>query len=233
MKKAALILATLFFYCVACKTSVHDNGCISRFNGPTPSYLKPGQLDTIKNLFSANGFSTADLEFTGYYSDTATDSGVFHFNQYVSAAPTLNGLPVFFSSKTWYFRNGVYYLRYSYNNFTPVAANKDTAGHQTLPALRSLFFKTYESALYSNNYIAQGNRIHRPGIYYRDSCLLTQLGYIDAAYLQENNLPYNAQWIKVWQVKVQSSPSPMVFVIDSTSVAFCTFSYYPGEPLMY
>ncbi|HLZ89623.1 MAG TPA: hypothetical protein VKQ52_20355, partial [Puia sp.] len=150
MKQAALILAAILCF-AACKTSVRDSGCITRYLGTgATSYLKPGQLDTIRQLFRTNNISTAGLEFTYYSSDTATDSGVFLLNQGVSAVPTINSLPVFFVSDYWYFRNGSFFPRYS-GVVDYSYPGSDTSGHQPLAALRSLFFKEYDSVIYSSS----------------------------------------------------------------------------------
>jgi len=238
MKKVALILAVLLGG-LACKRTIHDSGCMTRYTGPAiQSFLKPGQLDTINQLFSANGLSTANVEFTTYYGDTASDSGVSYYNQSVLAATFLNGLPVFFSNKYWNFKNGIYTPQNSYNNFTPTVADNDTTAHQTLPALRNSFFTIYEAGLYVTNRpvpsnLPPPNKSYpaRPGSYYRDSCLVAQLGYIDAS-AQGNQVPYNTQWLKVWKITLQSTPSPGIFVLDNTGDGWGYSFYYPGEKFL-
>jgi hypothetical protein len=242
MKKAALILAALACF-AACKRTVHDSGCISLYAGALYYQYTPtaGQLDTIKSLFGANGISMANLDFDGYYSDTLKDSsGTPIFNQMVYASVSVNGLPVFYINFSWAFHNGVLYPPSSAN---PQYAwpGSDTTSHQTLPALRSIFFKTYEAALYSNKYIFQSNRLGRPGVYYHESCLGAQLGYIDATDQPNSGLPYGKKLLKVWRLFPQTStavgppyrsPYPTVFVIDSTGAAWCPSPYYPGEPII-
>ena len=233
MKKVPLILAVLFG-AIACKRTVHDSGCITRYTGlAAQSYLLPGQLDTIGHLFSANGLSTANLEFTGYYGETFADSGGSYWYQGVQAATLLNGLPVFFTYKNWAFRNGIYYAPNGYNSYNPTVADNDTTAHQTLAALRNSFFKFYEAGLYVTKRPADQPSPSksfpaRPGSYYRDSCLIAQLGYIDAS-LKGDQVPYNTQWLKVWKISLHSYPSPVVFVLDGTGEGWCYSVYYPGE----
>jgi hypothetical protein len=232
MKKAALLILSALIYCAACKTSIHDSGCIVRYTGPTTfSNLTPGQRDTIQSLFRANGLSTDNLQFTYYYADTVTDSGVRYYNQFAGATFIRNGLPVFFEAQYWSFLNGIYHPAAGYA--VPPATGGDTSGHQTLATLRNAFFKTYESALYTNRAFAGDPHLHRPGSYYRDSCLSAQLGYLDASSQPGNNTPYNTQLIKVWKVSPGITPfpriAPSVFVVDSTGFAWCKIAIYPGE----
>ena len=244
MKKTTLILCAIAAL-TACKRSVNDSGCITLKTGPVYDYLplKTGQLDTIKSLFSANGLSFADLTFYYYYSDTLKDStNTPYFNQQAGASLTINGLPVFNSTAGWDFHNGILYLPSTSNPGYPNPG--DNTSHQTLPALRSLFFKTYEAALYANK---QANNfpspmLGRPGAYYHDSCLVAQLGYIDAVYQPNSGLSYGKKLIKVWQVYppnvinmvLQYRPqSPMVYVMDETGFAWCPYIYYPGEPILF
>jgi len=240
MKNAALILTAVAFL-TACQRSVHDSGCITRYAGP-PYYttsLKAGQLDTINALFSANGLSTANLIFMAYYSDTTKDStGTPYFIQGAYASVTVNGLPVFFSSFAWYFRNGIlqpanYGPRYDY-------PGNDTTTTWTLPALRSQFFKTYEAALYNRNY--RSPLLARPGTYYRDSCLYAQLGYVDAASQPNSGTGYGKKLLKVWRVMPSNPnavipfyryPAATVFVIDSSGFAWCPAPLYPGGPIAF
>ena len=238
MKKVALILAVLLTG-IACKRTIHDSGCITRYTGPAaPSYLLHGQLDTIDHLFSANGLSAANVEFTGYYGEPGTDSTGSYWYQAVQATTLLNGLPVFSSYKYWAFKNGIYYTPNGAYNYNPTVADNDTTAHQTLPALRNSFFKIYEAALYVTNRPATSGPLTpykshpaRPGSYYRDSCLIAQLGYVDASF-RGNQVPYNTQWLKVWKISLQSSPSPIVFVLDGTGEGWCYSVYYPGEKFL-
>lgn len=240
MNKAALILAAVAFL-AACKQSVHDSGCITRYDGP-PYYtvpLKAGQLDTINALFSANGLPTANLNFTGYYSDTLKDSsGTPYFNQGVYANLSVNGLPVFNLGFGWNFRNGILQP----NSYGPQFAypGNDTTTTWKLPALRSQFFKTYEAALYGGNR-SRSPLLARPGSYYHDSCLYAQLGYIDA-WWSNNSLPNGKNLLKVWRVYPSNpnpvvmfyrSPVPVVFVVDSTGFAWCPAPTYPGGPILF
>jgi hypothetical protein len=247
MKKVTLILCGVVAL-AACKRSVHDSGCITLKTGPVYNYvpLKTGQLDTIKSLFSANGLSSADLTFSYYFSDTLKDStNTPYFNQQAGASLTINGLPVFNSTLNWDFHNGILYLPYTNNPGYPNPG--DSTSHQTLPALRSLFFKTYEAALYTGN---GPNRppptatpqLARPGAYYHDSCLVAQLGYIDAANQPNSGLSYGKKLIKVWEIYPEHtiltsllyrSLSPMVFVIDETGFSWCPFPMYPGDPVLF
>jgi hypothetical protein len=245
MKKMTLILCGVAAL-VACKRSVRDSGCITLKTGPAySSYLplKAGQLDTIRSLFSANGLPWAGLTFYYYYSDTLKDStNTPYFNQAAGAALIINGLPVFNSTASWDFRNGILYQPYTNNPTYPNPG--DSTSHQTLPALRSLFFKTYEAALYANKPVnnVPSPLLGRPGAYYRDSCLVAQLGYIDAVYQPNSGLPYGKKLIKVWQVTPEHPilmalqyrpPSPMVYVIDETGFAWCPYTFYPGEPVLF
>jgi hypothetical protein len=248
MKNATLILALLSAL-VACKRSVRDSGCISRYDGPSGNYpsLKAGQLDTIKSLFNANGLSLANLNFVYYYSDTAKDTtNIPYFNQQVSATLSVNGLPIFYATMGWYFHNGVLFQSNSSSLNYPNPGS-DTTAHQTLPALRSLFFKTYEAALYTSNgpnlpAPTASPRLGRPGEYYRDSCLIAQLGYIDASWQPNSGASYGKKLLKVWQIypehvipmPLQYRPlSPIVFVIDETGFAWCQAPLYPGDPILF
>jgi hypothetical protein len=238
MKQAALIL-TAFAFLAACQRSVHDSGCITRYIGP-PYYstpLKAGQLDTINALFTANGLSTANLDFTGYYSSTIKDStGTPNFWQGAYASLKINGLPVFSSSFGWSFKNGILQP----NNYGPQFdyPGSDTTTTWTLPALRAQFFKTYEAALYNKN-AARNPLLGRPGIYYHDSCLYAQLGYIDQ-WWSDNSLAYGKKLLKVWRV-APSNPTPVVmiyraltpavFVVDSTGFSWSPYSTFPGGPI--
>jgi len=240
MKRLTLILL-LPFALAACKRSVRDSGCISRYDGPVYNYppLSTGQLDTIKSLFSANGLSLDNLQFVYYYSDTLKDTAnAPYFNQVVSASAIINGLPVFASGYAWSFRNGVW-VRYPGANPTWDYPGSDTTGHQTLPALRSAFFKTFESTVYGNGPNISTQRLGRPGTYYRDSCLYAQLGYVDASTRPDNNgsIPYGKKLLKVWRVFLQTigpvpyytrTPITSVFVEDSTGKAWAQFLAVPG-----
>ncbi|GGB17725.1 hypothetical protein [Puia dinghuensis] len=239
MKQAVLILGVII-YCTACKTSVHDNGCIIRYTGPGAySYLKQGQLDTIQSLFRANGLSMDNLQFTWYSGDTVVDSGFHLFVQYADASPVLNGLPVFSSYRYWAFRNGVFY-RPNSNTAPFPPTSGDTTTHQTLLGLRSLFFKIYEAALFSLQNTAP--HLRRPGYYYRDSCLFAQLGYIDASSQPGSATAYGTQLLKVWEIVPQQEAlpgitgvhtlAPTVYVIDSSGTGWCAFPYYPGDPIL-
>ncbi|HVU95974.1 MAG TPA: hypothetical protein VHE34_12155 [Puia sp.] len=237
MKNATLILIAVAFL-AACKQSVHDSGCITRYDGP-PYYtvpLRAGQLDTIHALFGANGLSTANLNFTNYISDTAKDtSGIPYLSQGIYATLNVNGLPVFNTNLNWYFRDGILQP----NNYNPQFdyPGSDTTTTWTLPALRNQFFKSYEGALYKTNH--RNPLLARPGIYYRDSCMYAQLGYIDQ-WWSNNSLAYGKKLLKVWRI-VPSNPNPVVmyyhapsaivFVVDSTGFAWCPFPTYPGGPI--
>ena len=249
MRKVNLVLAllialTLLITFTACKRTVRDNGCISRYTGPGfSSPLTATQLDTVKNLFSANSLPTTNFQFISYYSGPFTDSGVTYLNQSINAYGYVNGLPIFGTYFYWSFRNGVLYAPYA-NNPQYADPGNDTTGHQTLPALRSLFLKTLEAALYGNKYNYTDGRMGRPGIYYRDSCLTAQLGYIDAAFQLPSNstVPYGKTLLKVWlvstgqpysQIPQRYFPtSPIVFVLDATGAAWCPNPTYPGERIL-
>lgn len=246
MKKITLTLA-LVAALVGCKRTVHDSGCISRYEGPQFNYppLTANQLDTIKSLFSANGLSMANLNFTYYYSNTLKDStNTPYFNQQIGASLIVNGLPVLYPTANWNFHNGTLYLPFTSNPQYPNPGS-DTAAHQTLPALRSLFFKTYEAALYTstgNNRNLGSARLGRPGSYYHDSCLFAQLGYIDASWQPNSGGTYGKKLLKVWLVypahtifitMLYRAPTPTVFVIDETGEAWCQYPTYPGDPVIY
>lgn len=240
MKYAALILAAVACL-TACKHTVSDSGCIIRYTG-APYYtpgLKTGQLDTINALFSANGLPTANLKFMSYYSGTAKDSsGTPYLLQGIGASLSLNGLPVFYSSFSWSFRNGILQPQ---NSYGPGFAypGSDTSTTWTLPALRSQFFKSYEAALYSKNN-GRTYPMARPGVYYHDSCIYAQLGYLDAAWQPNSGRTYGKSLLKVWRL-VPANPdpptgvirmlTPIVFVIDSTGFAWCPSPNYPGQPI--
>jgi hypothetical protein len=237
MQRLVLILAVLACL-TACKRSINDSGCISRYTGPAMySWLKPGQLDTIKSVFAANGLSPNNYQFTSYYSDTLKGASTSVFNQVITAAPIINGLAGFNAGFTWTFQNGVWYTPYNFNPQYPYPGS-DTTGHFSLPDLRSLFFKTYEAALFSNPNSRQDIHLGRPSIYYHDSCLNAQLGYIDAAYQPNSNIPTGNKLLKVWRVTPQgfirpitmyTLPQPAVYVIDSTGQTWCDYPTFPGQ----
>ena len=240
MKKAALVLAVLAVF-FACKRTVHDSGCISLYNGPVyTSQLGPGQLDTIKTLFSANGLSiTSNLQFVSYNSDTSVNSsGVSSFYQNVSAALFVNGLPVFNTEASWNFKNGT--LDNSDIPSYPYPGS-DTTTHYTLPELRSQFFKTFEAALYSTAANYQDQHMARPGIYYHDSCFFAQLGYAAPVSQTGNTVTFANYLVKVWRVTPSSlittfpiplppaELNPTVYVVDSTGYSWIEYPHYPGQ----
>lgn|GEM_PF-1977830 len=243
MKHKALILAVLMGL-AACKHTVHDSGCISLYTGLAqyqPNDLDAGKLDTIHHLFTANGISMDHLNFIAYFSDTVKDSsGTPIFSQWVNASLVFNGLPVFSSYLSWNFHNGVLF---SPNNLNPHYADPepDSTGHQTLSALRSLFFKGYEAALYTGHSPYRSKTLGRPGIYYHDSCLQATLGYIDASWPPNSSTTFGNKLLKAWLVRPVNAipgpmfrgPAPAVFVIDGTGQAWCSYPLIPGAPILF
>jgi hypothetical protein len=242
MKRSTLILAALACF-AACKQTIRDSGCITRYTGSV--YMRVSitdkQRDTINSLFAANGLSMAGYDLSTYYSTTIKDSlGNPVYDQIVSASITINGLPVFYSGISWFFFNGVW-QKANTTTFQYPYPGSDTTGHQTLPALRSAFFRTFDSALYTKNNLGSV-KMGRPGIYYHDSCFFAQLGYIDASYQPNSGLVGGQKLVKVWKVfpenpapvvNVYRAAGPDVYVIDSTGAAWPQYLFYPGGPILF
>jgi hypothetical protein len=209
-----------------------DSGCISRYTGPASLFsLNSHQLDTVQYLFRTNGLSTDNLQFTAYYSYAREDSGILHYYQGAAAYHLINSLPVFEPQYYWSFRDSIYLP----GNHPPLPdPGSDTTTRQTLTALRGLFFKAYQSLIYSDKELIAMPRLRRPGYYYHDSCLVAQLGYLDASRQPNSNIPYNKKLLKVWKITSKGAipygAGPVTFVVDSTGDAWCTYPYVPGIP---
>jgi hypothetical protein len=59
-----------------------------------------------------------------------------------------------------------------------------------------------------------------PGVGYRDSCLVAELGYVVPALIPNEDVTTSASnsVVKAWKVSPLSGGYPMVYVLDSTGV---------------
>lgn len=236
MRKAALALTAIAILTgfTACKRTIRDSGCITRYSGPDiPSTLKPGQLDTIRQLFAANNIPLDGKQFIGYRRDSQKlATGEWVAAQYASAQLSYNSLPVFYAIWSWSFRDGLYVPGYS--NQPQYADPGDPTPHLTLAALRQIFFRVYEDSLYTGKFSPHSPTKARPVNYYHDTCLAVQLGYLDTYYEPPYNKDFGKNIVLAWRITPadpnKPSSAPVVFVEDRTGYAFCQILTYPGQP---
>jgi hypothetical protein len=221
------LLALALLLELASCTRNNDNAyanCISRSTllASTP-LTRQSAIDSAYSLFNKNGLSSANLQplfvdvedNVGLRSTTGVDYHgtivqVFS-NQFV------NGLPVFFTLASYIFDTAGKIIPYSTNGYEGPLPGTDTSGHQTLATLRSDFLSTY---YYSN---PRGGPVGHLLNIYHDSCFTATLGYADALLVPSSGIKtQNQALIKVWEIKTSTpnSPSPMVFVVDSTGKAW-------------
>ena len=221
MKRGSLLVVLGLLFVVsysACKKgntgySGPDNGCISRVQpASTDHLLSSGALDSIHTLFQENNLSEAGLQFYLYQSTTYADSaGLRKDTAYANLF--VNGLPAFYTWRSFPFRNRLLQPREPWNEGSPgfPTNHNDTTGHQTLANLRGAFLRltTKFSAGYpSTSYPVFG-----------DSCLVATLGYIDASNLPGSTYLAQQLLVKVWVVTTPYVPVPVVIVIDSSGAA--------------
>jgi hypothetical protein len=221
MKKAlklpGCLAAVLSFLYISCDKH-HDTpavDCITRVEVSQPTNVSVTQLDSINNLFTLNSLSTAGLQFYFYFVDTVTLPGYTGIEQQASAYISYNGLPVFDYSETFIFKEGIYQPAASFV-YQGTVPGPDTTTHQTLEDLRTAWLNHYQQDTIYPPFINSHPSI--PGTKYRDSCLVAQLGYIDAATFSHGTALYGASLVKVWMVSPLSGGYPMVFVDDSTGI---------------
>ena len=217
LKLSGCLAAVLSFLYISCDKH-HDNpaaDCITRVHVPLATDVSATQLDSINTLFTRNSLSTAGLQFYFFFIDTLALPGYDGIEQQASAYPSYNGLPVFDYSETFIFKEGIFQPAASvvYQGAVP---GPDTTTHQTLEDLRTAWLNHYQQDTIYPGFLNSHPSV--PGTRYRDSCLIAQLGYIDAAVFSHGTALYGASLVKVWMVSPLSGIYPMVFVEDSTGI---------------
>ena len=217
LKLSGCLAAVLSFLYISCDKH-HDNpaaDCITRVSVSQPSNVSPSQLDSINTLFTHNSLSTTGLQFYSFFVDTVTLPGYTGIEQAASAYLSYNGLPVFDYGETFIFKEGIYSPADGVT-WQGAVPGPDTTAHQTLEDLRTAWLNHYQQDTIYPPLINSHPSI--PGTKYRDSCLIAQLGYIDAAAFSHGTALYGASLVKVWMVSPLSGGYPMVFVEDSTGI---------------
>jgi hypothetical protein len=182
-------------------------------------------MDSINALFSLNGLSTAGLPFYFFTVDTVVVPGYTGIQEEVEAYLFYNGLPVFEGAETFIFDAGIYSQAASvlYHGSVP---GPDTTSHQTLEDLRTAWLTHYQQDTVFGG--ALNSRPSAPGTAYKDSCLLAELGYVDAATFGSGPRTYGVSLIKVWKVSPSSNNNyPIVYVQDSTGICIPVKEYVP------
>lgn len=174
-------------------------------------------MDSISTLFSLNSLSTAGLQFYFFMSGNFGAPGFSGIQEQVAANVFYNDLPVFAYDQYFIFNAGIYQPTAT-SPYTGQIPGPDTTTRQTLDYLRTAYLDHYQQdTLWPPTAISHPVI---PGTAYRDSCLLAELGYIDAATFSKGTVPYGLSLIKVWKVSPLSGGYPMVYVVDSTGVCF-------------
>jgi hypothetical protein len=201
----------LSFLIISCARH-HDTptiDCITRVIPSQASTVSAAQLDSIDALFSLNGLSTAGLQFTYFdvYNEIAINADGYLF---------YNGLPVFNNYEVFAFKAGIFVPASSviYNGPAP---GPDTSSHQTLEDLRAIYLAHYQQDTIFPAFMRPESV---PGVGYRDSCLVAELGYVEPALISNEDITTSASTslVKAWQVSPLSGGYPMVYILDSTGV---------------
>jgi hypothetical protein len=221
------LAAVLLFLYISCAKH-HDTptaDCITRVYTSQASTVSASQLDSINALFSPNGLSTAGLQFYFFIVDTVALPGYTGTQEQAAAYLFYNGLPVFEGAETFIFDAGIYSQAASalYDGSVP---GPDTTSHQTLEYLRTAWLTHYQQDTIFGG--ALNSRPSAPGTAYKDSCLLAELGYVDAATFGSGPRTYGASLVKVWKVSPSSNNNyPIVYVQDSTGICIPVKEYIP------
>jgi hypothetical protein len=221
------LAAVLLFLYTSCAKH-HDTptaDCITRVYTSQASTVSASQLDSINALFSLNGLSTAGLQFYFFLVDTVALPGYTGTQEEAAAYLFYNGLPVFDGSATYIFDTGIFQQAASFA-YHGAAPGPDTTSHQTLEDLRTTWLTHYQQDTIFGG--ALNSRPTAPGTAYRDSCLVAELGYIDAATFSNGTVPYGASLVKVWKVSPSSNNNyPIVYVQDSTGICIPVKEFLP------
>jgi hypothetical protein len=161
----------------------------------TDTLLSRPAMDSIGLLCRANGISTANLQFYDFFAASDTVQEAF-------ARIYVNGLPIVGAQAALYFYSGVLSLP-SYTDTNLVAANNDTAGHQSLNQLRADFLADWRTSVGGSFTVVVANS-------YDDTPLTATLVYIPSTYFNDLTTPLTKAWV------VQGYyPIPFVWVRDA------------------
>jgi hypothetical protein len=231
------ILTTTFFLASCHKhlpAADSGTGCVTRLSpAVTDLKISGADLDSIYALFNANNLSTANLQFTAWLTFTTSNvlPGAYNgYQEQVQAIQFINGLPLFGETESFTFNAGVLPPPGNPPGYNPIggaytgaAPSGDTAGHQSLSALRSAFL-----AHLSQSYMIGGPANAKPFIpsasTYENACLDVTLGYLDASGVPGSSTPSGTALVKVWSVSPAPDSSityyPLVYVADDDSAAW-------------
>lgn len=217
------LICFLLLALVACsrRSSSSSSPCIERYVATLNPIISATQLNTVDAYFSKNKLPTAGLQFISVDTAYLSYPGYTGNITQVDAHLFINGLPTFYFEQYFDFDTaGV--LTSNSAPYHGAPANNDTTGHQSLASLRQLFLNNYRNCV-SQLPIAHSVPVH-PSVPYDDTCLLAQLGYVDASILH-TGIPFNTLLLKAWMVYPASQSSnndpytriyPCVTVIDNT-----------------
>jgi hypothetical protein len=219
LKFRRCLAAVLLFLYISCAKH-HDNptaDCITRVpdTASQTSTVTAAQLNAILALFQRNNLPTAGLQFVAIDSNIYEPPGYSDSVSQVMVVANLfiNGLPTFSGGVAFYFYNEVYQTNLTHYG---TASSTDTSTHQTLEDLRTAWLTHYQQDSIFGGTL--NSRPSVPGLAYRDSCLLAELGYIDAATFANAPRTYGVSLVKAWKVSPLNGGYPMVYVQDSTGV---------------
>jgi len=220
------LAAVLSFLYISCNKH-HDTptaDCITRIDASQTATVSAAQMDSINRLFSSNGLSTTGLQFYSFFSASIVEPGFFGTQEQVAANVFYNGLPVFADDQYFIFNAGQYQPNGTASYTGPVPP-PDTTSRQTLEDLRTAWLTHYQQDTIFGG--ASASRPYAPGTAYSDSCLLAELGYLDAATFANGPRTYGVSLVKAWKVSPLSGGYPMVYVQDSTGTCVPVQEFVP------
>jgi hypothetical protein len=220
--KIAAFLPICLTFILSCKKGQSGSnstsvGCISEGTMTADSLAPPltqAQLSVINNLFQQNNLSTANQQFFYVDSNYFTPFG---YNTNVDQVEILsyrwyNNLPVLRWNDNYIFYNGVFQPSLIYTGPAP----EPGPFRQSLSSLHTIWLNNFmKDEIISP--LEQGG-ITYPSPSYRDSCLIAQPGYLDAAFF-DSTINYGTRLVKGWQVAPINSGFPTVLIEDSTGTA--------------
>ncbi|MES1224176.1 MAG: hypothetical protein ABUT20_52265 [Bacteroidota bacterium] len=178
--------------------TLQDDGCINRIVIPVTSQgaLSDSDFSLVNHLFSANGINFQNFRFSRTYRDSAHFiNGSFDYRS-VYIIQYTNGLPIFFESLNYLFRDGVFD---SFTGNLTHGTSLDTIPTLKLSRLRKLFIDDIQ-------------KFDHQGILYEDSCVHAEFGYYD---LNKGVPNTNEKLVKAWHLTLARSVYPQAVYQDN------------------